>query len=67
MLFVSSEELFSFLRCLNCCPRLNKKAKVNFKIYDITNWITNNYNKQVARYLIKKMELVNDIWSDKRI
>ena len=24
--------------------RFNKKAKVNFKIYDVTGWITNNYN-----------------------
>ena len=24
--------------------RLSKKAKVNFKIHDVTDWITNNYN-----------------------
>ena len=24
--------------------RLDKKADVNFKIYDVTDWATNNYN-----------------------
>ena len=33
--------------------RLDKKAKVNCKIYDVTNWNTNNYNKHIARYLKK--------------
>ena len=26
---------------------LDKKAKVKFKIYDVTNWNTNNYNKHI--------------------
>ena len=30
---------------------LNKKGKVNFKIYDVASWSTNNYNKHIARYL----------------
>ena len=25
--------------------------KLSFKIYDVTNWNTNNYNKHIARYL----------------
>ena len=33
--------------------RLDKKAKVDFKIYDVTDWITNNYNKHIVRYLKK--------------
>ena len=45
MLFISSYQLFSFLRYLNVRPdffghegkRLDKKAEVNFKIYDVTN------------------------------
>ena len=45
MLFISSYQLFSFLRYLNFRPdffgherkRLDKKAEVNFKIYDVTN------------------------------
>ena len=31
----------------------NKTAKVKFKIYDVTNWITNNYNTHIAQYLKK--------------
>ena len=25
--------------------------KLRFQIYDTTNWITNNYNKHIAKYL----------------
>ena len=53
--------LFSFLRYLNICPyffdhvgkRLDKKAKVNSKIYDVTDWTTNNSNTHTAQYLKK--------------
>ena len=52
MLFVSSYQLFSFLRYLKLRPdffghvgkRLGKKAEINSKIYDVTNWKTNNCN-----------------------
>ena len=61
MFFISSEKLFSFLRYLQFCPdffcyigkQLDKKTKVNFRIYDVTNWNTNNCNKHIARYLKK--------------
>ena len=33
--------------------RLDEKAKVNFKIHDVTNWLTNNYNTLIERYLKK--------------
>ena len=33
--------------------RLDKKARKNFKIYGVSNWITNNYSKYIARYLKK--------------
>ena len=33
--------------------RLDKKAKVDFKIYDVTNWTINNCNTDLARYLKK--------------
>ena len=44
MFFISCGKLFSFLRYLSFCPNfcghvgkwLAKKAKVNFKIYDVT-------------------------------
>ena len=29
------------------------RNKVNFKIYDVTTWITSNYNTHIAKYLIK--------------
>ena len=32
---------------------LNYKDKVNFKIYDVTTWLTNNYNTHNAQYLKK--------------
>ena len=59
MLFTSSEKLFLFSRNLNFCPdflgmqkkRLDQKNKVNFEIYDITAWLTKNYNTPIAQYL----------------
>ena len=30
---------------------LDKKAKVNSQIYDVTNWETNNQNVHIAQYL----------------
>ena len=33
--------------------RLDKKAMVNFKIYDVTDWTTNIYNIHIAQYLKK--------------
>ena len=32
---------------------LDKKAKVNFKIYHITDWTTNYCNAHIAQYLNK--------------
>ena len=32
---------------------LNKAAKINFKIYDVTDWIANNYNTHIVHYLKK--------------
>ena len=49
MLFISFKKLFSFLKCSNFCLEffglgtwLDKKAKVNFKIYEVISWKTNN-------------------------
>ena len=30
---------------------LDKKAMLNFKNYNVTNWLTNDYNTHTARYL----------------
>ena len=33
--------------------RLDKKVKVNSKIYDVTDWTAYDYNTHIARYLKK--------------
>ena len=43
--------------------RPGKKSMVNFKIYDITEWTTNNYNTHIVHYLKKQWKADNDIWS----
>ena len=51
-----------FLKYLNFCldffrhigKQLDKKAKVNFKTYEVTNWETNNNNEHTAQYLKKQ-------------
>ena len=46
-------EIFTFLSCLfgYTEKRLDKKAMVIFKIYDVTDWITNNHNTHIHQYL----------------
>ena len=46
--------------------QLDKKAKINFKIYGVINKGTNNYNTHIAQYLKKKMHPDNEIWSVNR-
>ena len=49
MLFISSQNsVFCYVR-----KRHDKKAKVKFKIDDVTNWDTNNYNKHISKYFKK--------------
>ena len=47
--------IFTFLSWFfgHAGKRKDKKAKVKFKIYDVTDWITNNYNIHIAQYLKK--------------
>ena len=33
--------------------RLDKKTKINFEIYDVTDWETNNYNIYICQNLKK--------------
>ena len=33
--------------------RLNEKDKVNFKSYNMSSWITNNYNTHIATHIKK--------------
>ena len=42
---------------------LIKKPKFTSKIYDTTDWTTNNNNTHVAQYLIKLKKPDNEIWS----
>ena len=48
-------EIFTFLSWLFwlCKKRLDKKARVNFKIYVVTDWKTNNCNTHIAQCLKK--------------
>ena len=48
--------IFKFLSSLFVImlkERLDQKDKVNFKIHDITTWLTNNYNTYITLYLAK--------------
>ena len=54
--FISPQKLFSFSRYLSFCldqKRLDQKDKVNFKFYDVTAWLTNSCNTQIAQYFEK--------------
>ena len=57
--------IFKFLPLLfwSC----TKTAKVNFNIYDVINWETNNYNTHIGQYLKREQESVNEIWPGNRI
>ena len=46
-------DIIIFLLCLfgYVEKQLDKKTMVNYKIYDITYWSTNNCNIEVAQYL----------------
>ena len=39
---------------------IRQRQKVNFKTYDVTTWLTNNYNKRIAQYLTKKKQPDNE-------
>ena len=57
--------IFTFLSYLfgYVLKRLDKKAKVNFNIYYVADWTTNNYNPHIVSYLKKKRQSGNGIWS----
>ena len=41
--------------------RLNLKAKVSYKICDVTNWIISNYNTHIAQYLKTSRQLDKEL------
>ena len=47
--------------------RFDEKVKVNFKIYDVTTYFTNNCNMHIDRYLKNQRQPDNEIWSVNRI
>ena len=49
--FLSSVPWSDYFSCVG--KRLNKKIKVNFKIYDVINWETNKYNTDTVQYVNK--------------
>ena len=61
-------EIFTFLPWLFAYveKRLDEKAKINFKIYDVTDWTTNNCNTHIAQYLNQQSKPDNQIWSVNR-
>ena len=43
--------------------QLDYKDKVNFKFHDVTAWLTDNCNTNIAQYLKKWRQSDNEIWS----
>ena len=60
--------IFKFLSWLfgHVEKRLDQKDNTNFKFYDVTAWLTNNYNTDIHQYLKKKKQSGNEIWSFNR-
>ena len=48
-------EIFTFLSRLfdYVEKRLDKKVKVNSRIYDVTDWLANNFNTHIAQHFKK--------------
>ena len=46
---------------------LDKRANVNFTIYDVLNWDTNNYGTHIAQYFKKWRQWDFEIWLVNRI
>ena len=49
-------KMFKFLSWLfsHVAKRLHQKDKVNFEIYDVTAWLSNNCKTYIAQYLRRK-------------
>ena len=62
-------KIFKFLPWLFglVAKRPDKKDKVNFKISDVTAWLTNNRDKYIAQYFEKQRQSDNEIWSVNRM
>ena len=47
-LFVLKIFVFLFRLVVHVGKRFGRKAKINLKIYNVTEWITNNYNAYIS-------------------
>ena len=58
-------KIFKFLPRLfgHVEKRFDWKDKVNFKIYNVTAWLSSNFNAHIAQYLKKQKESDNETWS----
>ena len=50
-LFITEINIFLFSVFNLVRKRLDKKAKVNFKIYDVTKWITNSQSMKFGQLM----------------
>ena len=50
-LFILKIIMFLSWRFDQVGKRFDKKTKINFKMYDVTDWKTNTYNTNIVQYL----------------
>ena len=76
MLFISPhKEALLILKTYRFLPwhfdhvekQFDEKDKINFKIYDVTTWETNNCNAHVDHYLKNVRQSGSEVWSVNRI
>ena len=75
MFFVSPKNLFLFWRHINFSSeffghvgkRLDKKAKANIEISDVTTEVSNNYITPIAQYIKKLSQSNYEIWWVNRV
>ena len=53
LLRVHSQFWDNFWQLAHVVKRLDKKSKVDLKIYDVIDWTANNYNTHITQYLKK--------------
>ena len=58
----SVHKVYSHLKVF-CLISPDTTYKFNFKIYDVTDWLTNNYNTYITQYLTKQRQQDKEIWS----
>ena len=62
-----SQGISIFVLIFAACRKndLNRKT-VNFEIYDVTTWLTKNYNIRITQYFTNQRQPDNEIWSFNR-